>query len=254
MKPKVSYTIWFSQRNGSSLLCEGLKATGIAGKPGELLQIPDGTSLLEFYQAKDYSALHSALWKSGMTPNGVFGLKANAPKKENDPLMLELAQMVGVNSDSRTHYAVWESAFPNSKHIFLTRRNKIRQVISWWKAIVTDQWHLTKGQERKLSGSELNEHYNFEALKFLLLETTLRESKIQAFLEEGNIIPLTLVYEDFVKEYEKTIRSVIDFLGITETGYPVEKPHYEQLADELSEEWVERFRKELQKDWNKIIW
>ena len=254
MKPKISYTIWFSQRNGSSLLCEGLKATGIAGRPGELLQIRECTSLLEFYQVKDYSTLQSKLWQAGMTPNGVFGLKANAPKKENDPLMQELAQIVEINPAGRTHYAVWENVFPNGKHIFLTRRNKIRQVVSWWKAIVTDQWHLTKGQERKPSGNELNEQYNFEALKFLLLETALRESKIQAFLEEGNIIPLTLVYEDFVKEYEKTIRSVIAFLGITETDYPIEKPYYEQLSDDMSEEWVERFRKELQKDWNKIIW
>jgi trehalose 2-sulfotransferase len=62
------------------------------------------------------------------------------------------------------------------------------------------------------------------------------------------------VYEDFVKEYEKTIRNIIAFLGLTETEYPIKKPYYEQLSDELSEEWVERFRKELQKDWNSIIW
>jgi trehalose 2-sulfotransferase len=61
MKPKISYTIWFSQRNGSSLLCEGLRATGIAGKPGELLQLPKDTSLLEFYQANNYSELQDKL-------------------------------------------------------------------------------------------------------------------------------------------------------------------------------------------------
>lgn len=38
MKPRICYTVWFSQRNGSTLLCEGLTATGIAGKPAELLE------------------------------------------------------------------------------------------------------------------------------------------------------------------------------------------------------------------------
>ena len=254
MKPKISYTIWFSQRNGSSLLCEGLRATGVAGKPGELLQLSQNTSLLEFYQANNYSELQDKLWQAGMTSNGVFGLKANAPRKDKDALIEELAKIEGIKAATPTHYAVWENAFPNGKHIFLTRRNKVRQVVSWWKAIVTQQWHLTNGQERKPVSSELKAQYNFEALKYLLLETALRESKIQAFLEEGNIVPLTVVYEDFVKEYEKTIRNIIAFLGLTETEYPIKEPYYERLSDELSEEWVERFRKELQKDWNSIIW
>src|SRR6188474_1724127 len=95
MKPKISYTIWFSQRNGSSLLCEGLESTGIAGKPGELLEFPRDTSLVEFYQVPDYAALQEKLWEKGMTSNGVFGLKANAPRKEKDPLMEELAKIKG---------------------------------------------------------------------------------------------------------------------------------------------------------------
>ena len=252
MEPKISYTIWFSQRNGSTLLCEGLKSTGIAGKPGELLELPNDTTLLEFYQVNNYTALQHTLWQEGMSSNGVFGLKANGPKKEKDPIIEQLAQLPG--NTSATAYEVWENAFPNGKHIFLTRRNKVRQAVSWWKAIVTQQWHLKKGEKRNPISSDLKEQYNFEALKHLLLETTFRESKIQAFFEEGNIVPLTIVYEDFIREYEKTIRSIIDFLGIPQTAYSIKEPYYEPLADELSEEWVERFRKELQQNWNKIIW
>ncbi|WP_342799609.1 Stf0 family sulfotransferase [Hyella patelloides] len=33
--PKLSYTIWFSQRTGSTLLCRALESTGIAGNPSE---------------------------------------------------------------------------------------------------------------------------------------------------------------------------------------------------------------------------
>ena len=35
MKPRLPYTIWFSQRTGSTLLCKALESTGIAGKPNE---------------------------------------------------------------------------------------------------------------------------------------------------------------------------------------------------------------------------
>ncbi len=41
MKPKSSYTIWFSQRTGSSLLFRGLQSTGVAGHPWEWLTEPD---------------------------------------------------------------------------------------------------------------------------------------------------------------------------------------------------------------------
>jgi trehalose 2-sulfotransferase len=252
IKPSIFYTIWFSQRNGSTLLCEGLKATGIAGKPGEWVEMPQNTSLLEFYQAASYEDLQTKLWNQG-TANGVFGIKANAPRKENDLIMQELSQIPGVEPTT-THFEIWENAFPNGKHIFLTRINKIRQAVSWWKAIVTQQWHLVKGEEKQPFKNKLREQYNFEAIKHLLLEISLRESKIQAFLEEGNIVPLTIVYEDFIKEYVQTIRNVITFLGITQAEYPVKEPYYAQLSDEVSEEWIERFRKELQKDWKNVIW
>ncbi|MDO1445448.1 Stf0 family sulfotransferase [Rhodocytophaga aerolata] len=254
MKPRICYTVWFSQRNRSTLLCEGLTATGIAGKPAELLELPPATSLLDFYQVNDYAALQAKLWQQRMTENGVFGMKANAPRKESDPIIGQLAKLSGLKVAAPTPYAVWENAFPNGKHIFLTRRNKIRQAVSWWKAIVTGQWHLEKGGERKVDSQVISQHYNFEAIKHLLLEISLRESKIQAFLEEGNIVPLTVVYEDFVKQYQQSIRSVIDFLGITDTQYPIKEPHYERLADELSDQWVERFRIQLQKDWKNVIW
>lgn len=35
MEPKLSYTIWFTQRTGSTLLCQALEGTGIAGVPNE---------------------------------------------------------------------------------------------------------------------------------------------------------------------------------------------------------------------------
>ncbi|WP_019506605.1 Stf0 family sulfotransferase [Pleurocapsa sp. PCC 7319] len=51
MKPKLSYTIWFSQRTGSTLLCRALQSTGLAGKPSEWLNASD---LLGKYQLDNY--------------------------------------------------------------------------------------------------------------------------------------------------------------------------------------------------------
>jgi len=254
MKPKLFYTIWFSQRNGSSLLCEGLKSTGIAGVPEEFFHLPANTSLLDHYQASDYQSLQASIWEAGSTSNGVFGVKVNAPAKENDPRILELHQLSGQPASAAGNFQVWNHFFPEFKHIFITRRNKIRQAVSWWKAIVSQNWHSKAGEAKPYDPADIRDRYDFDAIRHLLIETTLRDARIQDMLEQAGAIPLTIVYEDFILQYEATIREVVRFLGIEQEGFEVKPPFYERLADELSDEWTERFRKELQADWDHVIW
>ncbi|MEM1124504.1 MAG: Stf0 family sulfotransferase [Bacteroidota bacterium] len=254
MKSAKFYTIWFSQRNGSSLLCEGLKSTGVLGKPEELFTIGPNETLLSKHQAKDYRDLQRIIYDLGTSSNGVFGVKTNAPLKENDPVIAALRQCPNARKAAKSNYATWESMFPNCQHIFLTRRNKVRQAVSWWKAIVTKEWHRKSGDKLPVLLEDLVERYNFNALKHLLIETTIRESKIQAFLAEGQQQALTIVYEDFVKDYQGTILQIADFLGEVVDPSKIGQPYYVKLADIISDEWVERFRKELQKDWSSQIW
>jgi trehalose 2-sulfotransferase len=77
MKPKKSYTIWFSQRTGSSLLSKALEATQIAGKPNEWLCDYVDYDLISWYKVSDDAQLQKKLWSLGTTSNGVFGLKVS---------------------------------------------------------------------------------------------------------------------------------------------------------------------------------
>jgi trehalose 2-sulfotransferase len=45
MIPTQSYTIWFSQRTGSTLLNRALSSTGVAGDPGEWLTFQDPAAM-----------------------------------------------------------------------------------------------------------------------------------------------------------------------------------------------------------------
>jgi len=82
----------------------------------------------------------------------------------------------------------------------------------------------------------------------------MREAGIQEFFSEGNIVPLTIVYEDFIQEYEKTVRKVLEFLGLDTINIKIPYPFLTPTADDISEEWVERFREELQKGWETRGW
>jgi LPS sulfotransferase NodH len=247
MKPKLSYTIWFTQRTGSTLLCKALEATGMAGKPNEWLH-----DWLEEHRSDDPAELQHHLWESGSTTNGVFGSKHSFHEPHFSQLLELFRKFPTCPEDERNRAKIWESAFPHHRHIFMTRRNKIRLAVSWWKAIKTQEWHRLPGAPAK--SVDLNNAYSFDAIHHLYNECSMREAGIQEFFSEGNIVPLTLVYEDFVQEYEKTVRKVLEFLELDTISIKIYPPTLAQTADDLSVEWVQRFREECQTGWVNRGW
>src|SRR5271157_3274354 len=72
-------------------------------------------------------------------PNGVLRLKhGNLPAILFSAILDEFRQLDGHDG---TRPGILESAFPSSRHIFMTRRNKVRLAVSWWKAIQSQEWH-----------------------------------------------------------------------------------------------------------------
>ncbi|MEM7134537.1 MAG: Stf0 family sulfotransferase [Chloroflexota bacterium] len=252
LKPNLSYTIWFSQRTGSTLLCKALEETGIAGKPNEWLNVPGEPDLLVHYQVDTHAELQDYLWQLGSTSNGVFGLKFGFSEPRVTHHLDALRQFPDCPHDANSRVIIWHHAFPNSRHIFMTRRNKIRQAVSWWKAIKTQEWHRENGATE--AKPDLGDAYRFEAIDHLYDECSMREAGIQAFFSEGGIVPLTIVYEDFIETYSETIRQMLDFLGLDDKTVTIPSPYYVKLADEISEEWVQRFREEKQRGWQNRGW
>ena len=249
---QLSYTIWFSQRNGSSLLSQALCDTGIAGFPGE--HFPLDQPLRSFFGAESGAALLAVIQQKAMSPNGVIAFKQNAINRDFLQSLKEaFADVPGLSPDVNS-LDLWETLFPNHHHIFLTRRNKVRQAVSWWKAIQTQEWHRKSGAERPYSPEKLRDQDQPDALLHLLKEIIAREAAIQEMLASRNRTALTLVYEDFVQDIPTAVGRVLDYLGLGDQDYPIPSPAHSQLADELSEEWVERFRQDLQRDWKYIPW
>ena len=252
MKPRLSYTIWCSPRTGSSLLCRALASTGVGGNPQEWFYLLDTKDLLERYGLNDYAALQEHLWDLGSTPNGVWGVKTSLFEPTFSQLLEAFRRFPGCPQVDRPRAAIWEHAFPNSRHIFLTRRNKVRLAVSWWKAAKTQEWSREQGSDGP--SVDLSDAYSYEAIDHLYNEASMREAGIQEFFSEAGIVPLTLVYEDFIQAYEVTVKSVLDYLGLDSNSATIAEPYYVQLADDVSEDWVQRFREERQQGWENRGW
>jgi LPS sulfotransferase NodH len=249
VQPVLSYTIWFSQRTGSTLLCNALQRTGIAGRPGELLLAADLPALYKRHGARTPKELRARIWEAATTPNGVLGLKYGIYEPYFGALLDEFRQLEGHDG---TRPGIWENTFPNSRHIFMTRRNKVRLAVSWWKAIQSKEWHRLHGTSPR--DADIAELYDFSAIDRLLAESVLREAATQEFFAENEIEPLTIAYEDFVGRYEATVRQIVRWLGLPASAAAVAPPAYERLADAVSEDWVQRFRREKQARWNARGW
>ena len=102
---------------------------------------------------------------------------------------------------------------------------------------------LTRPNEWLILKPDLLEDYN-----------QATDTELQEFFSEGNIVPLTIVYEDFVQEYEKTVRKILGFLELNAAALEISHPQLVPTADDLSEQWAQRFRTERQKDWKNRGW
>jgi len=255
MKPEKSYIIWFRQRTGSTLLCKFLEGTHRAGHPGEWLgEYYLNHDLFSLHNCRDLIELQNKFWSTGTTSNGVLGIKIGFVDNHLKEMLSNFRKSIGDHRS--TDYQLWELLFPKCRHIYMTRRNKIRLAVSWWKAIQTNQWHrlINEKSKSEMPEEELDKKYNFDAINHLMLEAVLSEAGMQEFFRQNNIRPLTIIYEDFINDFENTVKNILDFLAVDQSGLSIGKPYYGRLADDLSEKWSKRFAEELQHSWPNKGW
>lgn len=220
-----------TQRSGSTLLCELLKATGVAGVPNEWFQHFKDTGLAD--QPRQYLAglddpfVNSLLppfdpgtpetsfdfervRRAGTTPNGVFAAK----------IMWSHTDDLWARLRGRT----LEDVFGPLRYVQVIRRDKVAQAVSLWTAIQTQAWR--DGDEAR--GEPV---YSFPAIRHLVEWLTLGERAWTAWLAPRD--PDVVVYEDFVRDPSPTIEAL--------TGVPAPPPAMRRQSGTRSAEWTARY-------------
>ena len=264
----TSYLICTTPRSGSTLLCEALTNTGIAGQPEEFFQIRKETGTtrrpLEYFEGTDTTEIATILGKStGLdhplmnpapgedyadylarivqqrtTPNGVFGAKVMWGYF--DGLLNNLTRIPQYRD--RAVPDLLPTVFPNLHYIWLTRRDKVGQAISLWKAIQTWTW---KHEEASSPASQLCTKpltFHFGAIDHLVEQTKADEVCWQQYFKSNGIQPFPVVYEELAGAYEETVGKILHYLDIPLPEKLVFAPRsMQRQADLLSQEWVERY-------------
>ena len=141
-----SYFISTTPRTGSFLLAHALDSTGIAGRPQEYFDPNFEELWLERLGISSDAEFFEKILPEGTTPNGVFAAKVHWHQFEYLARKLRAVHGGGPILD------LLRDTFPDLRYVFLTRRDKVRQAVSYYRAIETNIWWSFPGRSRDASG------------------------------------------------------------------------------------------------------
>jgi trehalose 2-sulfotransferase len=219
-EPHASYLVCSIPRSGSSLLCGLLADTGLAGAPAEFFHPDKMDALKEHWGVEGLGDYLRELLARKTSPNGVFGTKAHWAQYQ--PQFGEC--------DPRT-------VFPGLRLVFITRRDRVRQAVSWVRALQTLKWDTEDNPP-----VERPEVFDQEHITQKLGRIDREEQMWESLFARHGIEPQRVVYEDFVDAQVATVRAVLEELGVdAPADLHLPSPVLDRQADERSDEWVERY-------------
>jgi len=184
------YTIVFTPRSGSNLLCDVLRANGL-GQPSEYFQHPLGVANAAYYRElgvspDDFKTFLTRL-VTDKSQNGIFGVKLTWDHK--NVLVEALRRHFGRNDGL-------VALSPRLRWVHLQRRDKIGQAISLWRASKSGIW--TSSTPRSGEADELE--YDFFGLLSMLQAILTEEHLWEEFFQTEGIEPVRVLYEDLLRE------------------------------------------------------
>jgi LPS sulfotransferase NodH len=236
--PRRCYVVCTIPRSGSNLLTDGLRDTRRAGMPKQFF-LPKAESgygaELGIDSAADYAAYVRAIVNTKVTRNEVFGFKLMSWYL--DDFLARLRDAHDFGNFTTNDLELLCSAFPRLCFVRIVRRHKLRQALSTARALQTGLWKVQKGK------STLREpEFDPNLIEQSLHEAERQEKIWDDFFGRLGIKPFTVEYEKLCRDYERTIRAVLNFLSIQlPAGARVGPPATTRQSDEISRMWEERF-------------
>ena len=260
------YFVCTTPRSGSTVLCEALTLTGVAGRPAEYFEAlthsnlprqpheyfdgaidplvaallppaPTGDVVPALVGARCYRDYLDWVRAEGATPNRIFGAKL---------MWGHLADLMGrLGGDCRYPFEALEREFPGARYVRVLRSSKPRQAISLWKALQTQRWRDDGGEDGGGAGTEPG--YHFPAIDHLVNQLTEQETAWDDAFERAGVEPLVLTFDEIAEDLPAAVQRVLSFLGTDARGVAPVQPAMRRQADLSSLEWLTRYERDLER-------
>ena len=233
-------------RSGSTLLCDLLTDTGVAGQPNSFFRRESFVEWAQYFgincsgweQPHLFDAHYlSAVIRYGSNDTGVFGLRLMW--ESLDALSARLGDLF---PDTESDCERLATAFSTPRYLHLVREDKVAQAISHLKAEALGLWHAhPDGSERERLSAEQPLRYNRTEISQMVARHEADDASWGQWFESQNINPMRITYESLAQNPVSVVADVLQALG-AEPHYAIGlKPRTARLADARSKRWYERF-------------
>lgn len=257
----TAYLVLATQRSGSTLLVESLRATGVAGEPQEFFQyLPDTSMSLQprewFADTDDESILRlldpliegkpdlapAEIWRDyirtvGRTPNGIWGGKL---MWNQTPLLLSRAKDLPERSGAGLLSAIRDVVGSEPVLIHVYRPDVVSQAVSFWRAVQTRVWRGRPDPTR-----DARAEYHAGAIAHVVKMLRAQEEGRRAWFAEEDVHPIDVPYPVLWRNLTDVVAQVLQALGQDPQLAPA--PVLERQADHRSDEWVDRYRADAER-------
>jgi len=260
----TAYLVIASQRSGSTLLVESLRATGVAGEPVEFFQYLPETSMSpqprEWFAGVDDESILRLLdpliegkpalappeiWRDyirtvGRTPNGIWGGKL---MWNQTPLLLQRAAGLPDRSGTGLLSAIRDVIGSDPLLIHVYRPDVVSQAVSFWRAVQT---RVCRGRPDPIRDARAEYHAGAIAHVVRMLRGQEQGWRTW-FAEEAeeNVTPMDVPYPVLWRNLTQIVGDILEALGQDRRLAP--PPVLERQADQRSDEWVDRYREDAEK-------
>ncbi len=220
----MEYIIATTARTGSFLLCDLLMRNGY-GLPDEHFHPFNGPFALALATG-EHTEQHLASIRAKSSKQGIFSTKINSRWLE--PMRQNMLAHV-LNSAEMLH-----TLFPTARYLFLTRNDKLRQAVSYYRVLYSQEWART-------SSALYSSHTPpLDAVKIHELILMVHEWT-QAWRDcfaQAKIVPLQITYESLCDSPEATLQAIAQFVGKPLPQQPILTSQFLRQSDEANEELV----------------
>ncbi|HTM77281.1 MAG TPA: Stf0 family sulfotransferase [Devosia sp.] len=249
MPHAAAYVICGTPRSGSTLLCEMLATSGVAGRPHSYYRqqdiaywadqwgVPHPTGIEDAAFDRRYL---SAMLQHGSGETGVFGLRimwgsvAEASRR-----------LAGITDGAADIPAQFGAAFGPVAYIHLSRLDKIAQAVSLVRAKQSGLWHLA-ADGSVLEGAAAQQAIVYDGPRIAAVFSQLQsdDAAWEDFFQTHRIEPLRLVYETMTAAPQEALAQVLAALGRDPDIARDIAVKTARMGNASSREWAERFRAE----------
>ena len=187
----MDYVICTTPRTRSTVLCDLLVSSNVAGYPREYHEEHESLKGLDITDRKTYQKYVSV----STSPNGVCGIQVMYKQKHIVEKFID---------------------FKKVKCIWLRRENKIKQAISLLKAAKRNCFHETNETRKNDDLSQIK--ITNDEIIYSMFELTVQDMSWGHYFQENQMSPLTIWYRELETETQQKniLKKVLDFLRIRE--------------------------------------